>query len=150
MKFRLEVDPGAEEELVLRVRELNAQALRLQKWASDLLVEKAEMKLYRGDTEYYVPFETILFFESGEHRTAVHTAMQIYTTELRLYELEQLLPHTFVRCAKACILNVSAISAVTRSLSGGAEISFCNSEKKAFASRMYYKAMMERSDAVRF
>ena len=99
MKFRLEVDPGAEEELVLRVRELNAQALRLQKWASDLLVEKAEMKLYRGDTEYYVPFETILFFESGEHRTAVHTAMQIYTTELRLYELEQLLPHTFVRCA---------------------------------------------------
>ena len=143
MKFRLEVDPGAEEELVLRVRELNAQALRLQKWASDLLVEI-------GDTEYYVPFETILFFESGEHRTAVHTAMQIYTTELRLYELEQLLPHTFVRCAKACILNVSAISAVTRSLSGGAEISFCNSEKKAFASRMYYKAMMERIDAVRF
>lgn len=65
MKFRLEVDPGAEEELVLRVRELNAQALRLQKWASDLLVEKAEMKLYRGDTEYYVLFETILFLKAA-------------------------------------------------------------------------------------
>ena len=42
-----------------------------------------------------------------------------------------------------------AVSSVTKQLTGGAEITFAGSAKRAFASRMYYKSMMERIDGIR-
>lgn len=149
MQFRIKIDPNAQEELILRVREMDERAMQLQRLAADLLGDKTQIKLRMGDTEYYVARSGILFFESGEHRTLVHTAKDIYETEQRLYLLEQVLPQSFVRCSRSCILNARAVSSVTKQLTGGAEITFAGSAKRAFASRMYYKSMMERIDGIR-
>lgn len=149
MQFRIEIDPNAQEELILRVREMDERAMRLQRLAAELLGDKTLLKLRSGDTEYYVALSEILFFESGEHRTLVHTAKSIYESELRLYHLEQVLPQSFVRCSRSCILNARAVSSVTKLLAGGAEIAFTSGTKRVFASRMYYKSMMERIDSIR-
>ena len=53
------------------------------------------MAVTKGETEFYLTLDDILFFETVGNAVAVHTADQIYQTKLRLYELEEILPGSF-------------------------------------------------------
>lgn len=43
----------------------------------------------RKDTDYFIPIETILFFEIDNRMIYAHTADNIYKTFYRLYEPEE-------------------------------------------------------------
>ncbi len=62
MKLRMEVDPEAEEELVLYCREITPDIMKLQQILAKAVGRAGQIILYKGNTEYYTETDKILFF----------------------------------------------------------------------------------------
>ena len=139
-KVRIEIDPGAEEEIVIRCKALTPELETLRRMA---LGEGEELLLTLGEEEFFIPRGDILFFESVGGKTAAHTASRMFYTAHKLYELEELLAGSFLRVSKSCILNLRAVSLIRRDMTGSCEVRFTGSGKKVYVSRMYYKTFRE-------
>lgn len=151
MKFRLEISPLCEEEeILLRCREPNARTRELENILSSLADSPSDMVLHLGDTEYYVPKSEILFFETVDGKVAAHTKDRMYYTRHRLQALEALLPHSFLRVSKSCILNAEAVYSLSRGLTGTGEVTFAGTDKKVYISRAYHRYLKERIYQLRF
>lgn len=145
MKLKIEIDPDGDEEIIIRCRTPDASVARLERLITDELGSAHEIMLTSGGREYYIPIDSVLFFETDSERTAAHTAPDgmLYTT-MRLYELEKIVPHTFVRVSKSCIINSASVESITRNIAGPSEVRFAKSAKTAYVSRKYYKDLTDR------
>ena len=148
MKLRIETS-SEEEEVVLRVPAVTPDVRHLHRVLSDALQGKADIALKDGETEAFVPINDLLFFEVEDGRVRAHTADRMYRCDSRLYELESMLPASFARAGKSCLVNTAHIISITRSLTGVSEVRFRGSNKMIFASRMYYKLIRAKSEETR-
>ncbi len=149
MKLRIEIDPDSQEEILLRAPAVTDEVRRLQTVIAEALSRKLELALQLGERECYIPCDEILFFETTERRVSAHTAEHMYFSPLKLCELEELLPRTFVRASKSCLVNTAHIVAINHSLTGASEILFKETGKKIYASRMYYKIVHDTIEETR-
>lgn len=149
-KVRIEINPDAEEEIIIRCKRLSDDVIRLQDIIeSGVHPESSEMVLTLNGKEYIVAVRDILFFEATDGLTAVNTADRIYYTEMKLYELENTLPRDFMRVSKSFILNLDAVSYMKKELTGICEVGFMNTQKHVYVSRMYYKQFREKLTEMR-
>lgn len=149
MRVKIEFTENVEEEeVIIRCNTLNDEVSAIQKAVKEITSGKQKFVFYKGDTEYYLPLEEVLFFETDERELQVHTADNVYRTRYKLYELEELLPGCFMRVSKSAILNVNRIYSITRSLSS-CEVEFQNSHKQVYVSRTYMKPLKERLEEKR-
>lgn len=149
MKVRIEfTDNAAEEEIIIRCGSLSEEVQAIQKAVAEITSGKQKFVFYREETEYYLPLEEVLFFETDERDINVHTADQVYRTKYKLYELEELLPGYFMRVSKSAILNINKIYSITRSLST-CLVQFQNSHKQVYVSRYYYKPLKDKLEEKR-
>ena len=151
MKIRVEIDPsnGEEEEVVIRCSSLSEEVMMLQKQLSEIVSSKLKLEVFKGDTVLYLKPEEILFLETADNFLAVHTAKEIYSAKQRLYELEEILPSSFVRISKSAIVNITNIRSVKKNITGPSEIEFGGTIKRAYASRNYLKQLMNRLEEKR-
>ncbi len=70
-------------------------------------------------------------------------------SEYKIYELEQLLPHNFMRISKSAIVNMDYIYSITRNLTASSLVEFAGSDKTVLVSRGYYRALVEQMSARR-
>ena len=148
MKVKIEIEEGlVEEEVIIRCSTLNDTVLSLQNYISKQGNAKRCLCLTSGETEYYVPLSDIYFFETEGREIRAHTADKIFVCGYRLYELEELLPGSFMRISKSTIANLDHIYSITRNLTASSEVEFNTSSKTALVSRSYYKALVERLNA---
>ena len=156
MKLHIEIDPSAPEELevTLRCRRRSAQTDHIEQLLSDALQGNSSphlLLLTSGDTEYFIPQQSILFFETdGQGKVTAHTVNDIYYTAFKLFELEASLPSQFMRVSKSCILNTAAVCALSHSITGSGEVMFEGSEKKVYISRAYFKVVKEKIHRMHF
>ena len=142
MKIRVELDNKIEEnEVIIKCNELNEEVKNIQIVLGEMLSQKKHMTFYKGETEYYLSLEEILFFETEESGICAHTIDNIYSVKYKLYELEELLPGYFMRVSKSTILNTNHIYSITRSLSSSSRVEFQNTHKQVYVSRYYYKPL---------
>ena len=85
-----------------------------------------------------------MFFETEDKEIRVHTKKEIYDTDYKLYELEELLPGYFMRISKSTIVNLKHVYSITRNLTASSLVEFANCHKQVYVSRNYYKALVER------
>lgn len=150
MKIRMEIDDKLEnEEIVIRCRELNDEVAALQRQIAKSVNTSMHLHVEKGEREYFLPLEEILFLETAGSVVAVHTREDIYSTRQRLYELEELLPGSFLRISKSTIVNTGRIRSVRKNLAGASEVEFAGTTKKTFASRSYFKLLMEKMEEKR-
>lgn len=150
VKFTCEVTPDAEQdEILIRCRSRSDKIRQIEAAIENILAEERELVLYIRDTEYYIPKGDILFFETEDGRVKAHTADRIFTSENKLFELEEMMPEYFVRVSKSCILNVMKVESVTRNPIGASEIRLRDSEKKVYVSRSYYKILKDKINNLR-
>lgn len=154
MKVRIEIEEDlAEEEVIIRCNRLNDSVASLQNYISrqegsgGTFRGKSCLSLKKADTEFYIPIEEIYFFETEGRQMRAHTADRIFTCEYRLYELEELLPGSFMRISKSSIANLDLVYSITRNLTASSVMEFRGSVKKAFVSRVYFKAVTDRLKA---
>lgn len=145
MKVRIEISPGLEEpEAVIRCDRLDEAIINLQSLISQQDGGRRCLSLHKGETQYYVPVEQIYFFETQGRCIYAHTAGELFETEYKLYELEELLPGSFLRISKSTIVNLDVIYSITRNLTASSVVEFTGSSKRAMVSRSFYRTLVER------
>ena len=149
MKLKIEIDPSLPEEIVIRAKTVSDAVRRVQTAVEQALSASGELAVRRGSGEFYVSFGDVLYFEVTGERTVVHTADSSYISPMRLCELAELLPRTFVRSSKSGMINTAKIMSITRSPTGVSEATFAGSDKTVFISRMYYKSVRETIEETR-
>lgn len=150
MKVQIEIDDSlTEEEVIIRCRQMDERILKLQEAVSQATAGDQCMTLKKGETSYFVPLSEILFFETEGKLVQAHTASMLYQTEYKLYELEELLPGSFMRISKSTIVNLKHIYSITRNLTASSVVEFHGSNKRVYVSRNYYKALLERLEEKR-
>lgn len=150
MKIKIEIDDGLqEEEIVIRCKSLSDDVISIQKRITDAVNLRMQLEVTKGEKEYYLTIDEILFFETDSNGVIVHTATQLYETKYRLYELEELLPASFIRVSKSAILNSAKVRAIHKNITGASEVEFMGSGKKVFVSRNYFKLLMAKLEEKR-
>lgn len=145
MKIRIEIDEEQkEDEVLIRCREVNEEILQIEKSLRKAEKEFQEILLYRDKTEYYYPVRQIYFFETEGDAVYAHTGKESFLTEMKLYELMDFLPDSFVRISKSTIVNVRFIYSITRNVTASSEVKLANTHKQVFVSRAYYKQLREK------
>lgn len=150
MKVKIEIVEGLEEEeVVIRCENLNDSVISLQNYLSKQNNGKRCLLLVDGGTDFFIPMEDIYFFETEGREIRAHTADKIFSCGYKLYELEEMLPGSFMRISKSTIANLDHIYSITRNLTASSMVEFKDSLKKAMVSRSYYKLLLERLNARR-
>jgi DNA-binding LytR/AlgR family response regulator len=145
MKIRIETDDSVgEPEFVIRCRDLSPEIVDIQKTVLDSLTKSSKLTLLRDGKEFYLSPESILFFETVDGKTYAHTPRHIYETRQKLYELEGVLPSSFVRAGKSVIIGTRYILAVTRNLTGPSTVQFQATYKQISVSRGYFKQLRDK------
>lgn len=150
MKVVIELDEGLDEEcVVIKCKSLDDKVVRLQKLIADVDKKERDILLYKNDKAYYIPLNSVLFFETENKQIWAHTANEMFETEYKLYELEELLPGYFMRISKSAIVNLNQIYSITKNVTSSSVVEFDDCHKKVYVSRNYYKALIERLDEKR-
>lgn len=145
MKIKIEFDEQLnEDEITIRCRELNDQIEQLQKAVREISASSGRYVFQKGETQYYLSLEEILFFEADDHRVYAHTKSEVYETKYKLYELEKILPSYFLRVSKSTILNLREVLSIRKNLTSASLVEFRNSNKKTYVSRSYYRLLETR------
>lgn len=135
MKLRIELDNQIKEnEIIIKCSELSEEITKIQNIIFELISEKKEMIFYKGNTEYYICVDDILFFETEESLIYAHTLNEVYQVKYKLYELEEILPQNFIRISKSTILNINHIYSITRNITSASLVEFKNTHKKVYVS----------------
>lgn len=150
MKMRVEIEEGIEEdEIVIRCQHISPAVMKLEQMIEEITKGSKEYTFYKGDTEYYLSGEDILFFETDASGINVHTIDNVYQTKYKLYELEDVLPGNFVRISKSAIVNSDKIYSISRNLTASSLIQFQGTHKQIYVSRSYYKVLKSKLEEKR-
>ena len=150
MKIKIEIDKSiAEDEIIIRTREMTEEILELENLLTSFLKKKLEIKFFKDDTEYFLKFEDILFFQTEVNLVYGHTRDDAYLVKNKLYELEEILPIYFIRISKSTIVNLKEISSLKRNLGSVSTITFYDSHKINYVSRHYYKIFKEKLEEIK-
>lgn len=145
MKIRIElVNDLTEDEVLIRCGRVDDTIQKIHQYILEQSQSGPKITFYKQNQEFYFPLDDILFFETeGEHIYA-HTANDAYLIKYRLYELEQMLPRSFVRAAKSTIVNIMQVYSITRNLTASSLVQFIDSHKQVYVSRLYYQELRRR------
>lgn len=150
MKIRVEIDENLiEDEVLVRSSMLDDRVKKLQEMLTEVIRMEHRLVFYKGDMEYYLPLDQILFYETEGSVVYAHTKNDVFSTRYRLYELEEILPGFFMRVSKSTILNVRHVYAITRSISASCLVQLQDTHKQVYVSRYYYKPLRERLEEKR-
>lgn len=124
MKFKLIVDPTREEEIVATVH--NPSALTDQ--IEQLVLQQAVIERlpgYREDEMKMLEIAEISCITVQDGKTyAIDRKNQQYRLKQRLYELENMLPASFIRINKSALANEKHLDRFTSSFSGAVDAVF--------------------------
>ena len=150
MKITIDVDDSLKQDYItIHCKELTDDILELQKSLLSKSSSSLRISAFQDDVEHFLELKAIIFMESDGNYILIHTEKDIYKTRRKLYELEELLPRDFIRVSRSTIVNTMRISGIKKNITGASEISFGNSNKKAYASRNYIKLLIEIMDEKR-
>ena len=147
MKILLEMTDEGEPEIIIKCHKLTPDIIKLQQMLASYDAGNGSLNqiiFYKGDTEYYMNLNDILFFQTESSVIYAHTATDAYETKYKLYELEEILPAAFIRISKSAIVNSSLIYSIQRNLAASSVISFNNTHKEVYVSRAYYKMLKNK------
>lgn len=149
MKLRIEIGPDMPEEIVIRAPALSDEVLKVQKALNSALDHGGAIAVKKGDTENYLQFSELLYFETAGEKLVVHTPHDLFVVPYTLSQLADILPQTFVRSSKSCIINTARVRSITRSPTGIGQAFFDAEGKSAFISRMYYQIVRDTIEETR-
>jgi len=145
MKVHIEIDDSIpNDEVLIRCGRADEKIQRICQLILEHEGAEPNITFYKDNREFYFSLYNVMFFETeGEHIYA-HTEDDTYLIKFRLYELEDMLPRSFVRVAKSTIVNAAKVYSITRNITSASLIQFMGSHKQVYASRYYYKDLQQR------
>ena len=137
MKFKLIVDRSKDEEVVATVHEPSDFTEKLQQ----LVLEHTgtdRITAYREDESRRLAFEEIACITVLDGKTyAVDQTGKQYRLKQRLYELEQMLPPSFIRINKSAIANERHLERFAANFSGAVDAVFRGGHREYVSRRCF-------------
>lgn len=135
MIIRVEQDLTKEEiEVLIKHSNMNREVERI---VSLIQLADKRIKCDVNGNEKLVNVTDIYYIESVDKKTFVYCEKLVYRTELRLYQLLEMLSKSgFVQVSKCCILNLSMIDSIKSLMNSRMEALLKNGER-LFISRKY-------------
>ena len=110
MKVTVKKDIESGTTVEIHCKEVTAETERLERYISRF--DERITGTSEGGT-HNIDVNAILFIESVDKKTFFYTSQNVYSTEKRLYELEEILDEkTFFRCSKSVIINLDKIKSL--------------------------------------
>lgn len=124
VKFKLVIDPTKEEEIVATVHEPSALTEQIQQLVMEY-TGTDRITAYGEDDAVILKFQQIACITVQDGKTyAIDTKGKQYRLKQRLYELEGLLPASFIRINKSAIANENHIQKFAANFSGAVDVVF--------------------------
>jgi len=127
-------------EVTIAYSEMTASVKRV----SDFVRSVDQTILCRKENEEYaIPVNDIYYVESVDKKTFVYCEKDVFQSNYKLYELENMLPHVgFVRVSKSTILNIEMLKGVKTLVNSRLEALLANGERVC-VTRKYLKDIRE-------
>lgn len=144
MKISVEfIDELNETEVVIKCSKVDYQIEML----IEAIKERSPIIFSKGETDYFIDINQILFFETESNKIYAHTKNDSYTTKEKLYQLENKLTTSFLRVSKSTIINTSKIYSITKNLTSSSLVEFFGTHKKVYVSRKYYPLLRKKLES---
>lgn len=140
MKFTVIITKEREEEIIVYARE---KTKLIEDIENIVKGSSFELTGYNDDEAVNLKAEDVSCFSVEEGKVYALTDSEKLRLRCRLYQIEEMLPDTFVKINQSCIANIKKISRVDTSISGTLLIKFKNGYKD-YVSRRQMKAVKER------
>jgi DNA-binding LytR/AlgR family response regulator len=151
MKINVVVDEKVkEDEIIIKCKSLNNEIIRTSKLLNSLKSSDIRLIFYKDNLEYYFGLEEVIFFETTLNTVYAHTIKDVYEVKYRLYELEKLLPHNFLRISKSTIVNINSIFSLSKNITSSSLVEFYNTHKQIYVSRKYLKDLHNKIKEERY
>ena len=140
MKCKVFIDKNHEEEVIIYSHRRNALVEQLER-----LVNAQEVELigYKEQEAVRLDLSDVFCFICENNKVYAITEKEKYKIKLRLYQLEEKLPHNFVKLNQSCIGNISNIQRFKASFGGSLSVEFKNGYVDC-VSRRQIKIVKER------
>lgn len=127
-------------EVTIAYREMSASVKRV----SDFVRSVDQTIICRKDNEEYaIPMTDIYYVESVDKKAFVYCEKDVFQSNLKLYELENMLVHAgFVRVSKSIVLNIETLKGV-KTLANSRLEAILSSGEKVYVTRKYLKDIRE-------
>lgn len=143
MKVELQIKETYEEEkLIVQTPQPTEKVQKVIEFAENL-DQKETIKGKIDDQVYLVKIYKIQRFYIENRKVLAETTSQTYTIDLRLYQVLDILPTTFIQISQSEIVNIDAISHLRLTPNGLVEI-FLKNESFTYSSRRYLKTIKEK------
>ena len=143
MKVELQIKETYEEEkLIVQTPQPTEKVQKVIEFAENL-DQKETIKGKIDDQVYLVKINKIQRFYIENRKVLAETASHTYSIDLRLYQVLDILPTTFIQISQSEIVNIDAISHLKLTPNGLVEI-FLKNESFTYSSRRYLKTIKEK------
>lgn len=143
MKVELQIKETYEEEkLIVQTPQPIEKVQKVIEFAENL-DQKETIKGKIDDQVYLIKVSKIQRFYIENRKVLAETASQTYSIDLRLYQVLELLPTTFIQISQSEIVNIDAISHLKLTPNGLVEI-FLKNESFTYSSRRHLKTIKEK------
>ncbi len=140
MKFTLYIDKSHDEEVVVYAHGNKPIVERIR-----ALLEETSTELigYQDKLSIIIDLDTVVCFSIENNRVYAITSNEKLYLKNRLYQLEETLPHNFIKINQSCIANIKHIKCFDSSISGSLLVKFKNGFED-YVSRRQIKSVKER------
>lgn len=141
MKYTTIIDPGGEQEVIIRARRRTPDIEALEDYIRHMNTEL----LGYGDEGQIIPLrpDEVSCFTAQEGRVYALTGAERLAVRLPLYALEEILGDGFIRINQSCLGNVRKITRFDASIGGSLMVTFSCGHRD-YVSRRQLKTVKER------
>ena len=143
MKVRLDIDQQyTEEQMIIEAPTLSSKVQKVQDFVQSL-DQKETIKGKFQDQVYLVEIHKIQRIYIENRKVLAETDTQTYTLDIRLYQVVEILPASFIQISQSEIINIDFISHLKLTPNGLIEI-YLKNDSFTYSSRRYLKAIKEK------
>lgn len=140
MRLKIFIDKTGEEEIVIRAREKTPLIEAIEQLVSEAGVDIIG---YGGKEAVRLDVSQVCRFSAEDGKIFAYALSGRYEVRLRLYQLEEKLPDSFVKINQSCLANIRMIERFDASFSGSLLVRFKDGGSD-YVSRRQMKTVKER------
>ncbi|MGG5370278.1 hypothetical protein IGI67_001903 [Enterococcus sp. AZ196] len=127
IKIKVDIIDQGEEELVLKVKSLDDDLLRL---INSLQAKNAFLWVNKDEQLHKIKLKDVYYFEAVEKKVFLYTKDEVFEIKEKLYQLEEKYKDTqYIRVSKSVILNIEKIELISPTFNGRLIVKLKNDEK---------------------
>lgn len=144
MKVKLAISSDIVEDLVtIEAQAMSEQVTHLVSYIQNLDKQRSSLTVKKGEQVYLVEHDEIVRLYLEDRLLQVETVENVYTSNLRLYQVKEDLPANFLQISQSEIIHIKQLDHLKLTANGLVKLVMKNGSV-TYSSRRYLKVIKER------